>query len=173
MNYYNYILIPLIYILSFIIYLINPIRYSNDTYLYIPLHKLYYYISIIIHILNLVFMLYINTKYQITNKYILIIPFISGIILINIIYSKPIINDDSYNIPPSFLKKNTKTFILILLLLCTLLILHIPHIIKDTSINNKYLFLVLPINIIIILIITYKYIKYSPCKYNLPISWYF
>ena len=86
-------------------------------------------------------MLYINTKYHITNKYAIIIPLISGIILINTIYTEPIINDDSYNIPPSFLKKNTKTFILILLLLCTLLILHIPHIIKETSINNKYLFL--------------------------------
>ena len=151
----------------------DGLRYSNNTYFYIPLHKLYYYLTLIIHILNIVFILYINNKYQITNQYILILPLIIALLISNIIYTKPIVNDDSYNVPPSFIKKNTIIFIVLLILLTSLLVINIIPIFKDNDWLNNYLLCVLPINIILISIITYKYITYSPCKYNLPISWYF
>ncbi len=102
------ILLATIYILILVIYLINPIKYSSNNIYYIPLHKLYYYITIILIILHLLFTFYINNKYQITNKYFIFIPLIIGIMIINNIYSKPIVNDDSYNVPPSFTKKIQK-----------------------------------------------------------------
>ena len=166
----KYTIIFTIFILNFMLYLINPIRLSNNTLLYIPLNIIYLILTLVCQIFIIFYIVYLNTVYPITNNiYILILLNIIGVFILNIIYSKPVVKNDSYNVPPNYLKKNKILFILIILLILTLIILELKNIIK--TYNNYFLSIV--VTLILQIINTHYYFTFSPRRYNLPISYTF
>jgi hypothetical protein len=147
----------LIILLFIILFLKFPIRFSGKNIIY----KLNYnliskYLIFIIIAIDL-YQLHINNlkKY---SKYLIIVPSIIFYIIIDIIHSKPIIDDGSLNPPPKYLSKSNILYIILLGIL-------IYNLFKET---NK---LIASLNIIVLLIIYIIHRKFSPCKYELPPSW--
>lgn len=166
----KYTIISTIFLLNFILYLINPMRFSTNTLLYIPLNIIYLILTILCQISIIVYIVYLNTTYPITKNIYLLIPLnMLGVFILNIIYSPPITKNYSYNVPPNYLKKKKILFILIILLILTLIILELKNI-RQTY-NNYFLSILVPL--ILYTIITYYYFTFSPRRYNLPISYTF
>jgi hypothetical protein len=149
------ILIILLFIILFFKY---PIRFSGKNIIYkLNYNLLSKYILYIILAIEL-YQLHISNLKQYSN-YLIIVPAIICYIIIDIIHSKPIIDDGSLNPPPTYLSKSNILYVILLILL-------IYKLLKET---NK---IIASINIIILIIIYSIYYKFSPCKYDLPNSWY-
>lgn len=143
-----------IILLTFIIYTTSPIRFSNKPILYnINYNKIYNTIVYIIIIIELIHLL----EYPAFNLYILIIPAFLSYIILDIIKQPPTIDDGSFNIPPKYI---SKSYILYIIILITLTY-------KIATTKNYYY----SILIIIYIILFILQFNYSPCKYDLPITW--
>ena len=148
----------LIYIITLHLYRHNKIRFSNKNILSIfSYNTIFYYLTILIIILNSLIYYFHKLPYK---NYIILVA-ILGIFYINIVYTNPIINDDSYNPPPDYIIHNTKlSYILILLLL----IYNLKYRILETYIP-------IIINIFLFSMFYHLHINFNPCSYDLPPSW--
>jgi hypothetical protein len=167
-KYFKWISWFIIFILSFRLYKHSKIRFSYSK------HSIYYYIFMTVLLFNISYCHLLTTFYplhpNLTNYwYYLLIIF--GILAINIIYHKPIINDNTFNPPPKFIKKSYKyTYITIL----TLILFNITtEYFKFKFFNtiHKFLYFSFFINFIIFSYLFYHHKHFNSCKYNLPYTW--
>ena len=180
-NHINWISWVVISILSLITYIQNPIRFSSKGFLEIMSMKLTYsyifnILKYIILILNLLLGLLLVSVSPIflKFKYWFIIITILSFIIIYEFKSYPIIHNrktGGFKIPPSYIKKNNTIYYIIIILLL------IYHFISNyrIPIQMKFMNIILWGSIIINLIIQiYLLIKtrnFTPCYFELPISW--
>ena len=147
------------------IYIINPIRYSNNKFLYLSLNNIYQYTFYIIIIINIAIYTHFITPY------ITIIILILAFLFIYNSKSKIIEKNDRFNIPPKIIKKNLFKKIIHYLFVAQQISFLILLVYQKKY--TKSLLILMTTNIFINSIILYKYITYTPCKYNLPLSWTF
>jgi hypothetical protein len=171
----------IIFIITIYLYRQNKIQYSNKTifnfYKYkFTYHHLLYYITITILVFHTMFAKYLSSTYltQIIIQSWYIIPFIFGIITINLFKSTPIINNHKFNPPPQHLSKTNKySYIIIILLIIYNIIIEIPQIKKIIQYDIKHIIFFIPciINLIIYIYLFHLHNTFTICQYDLPISW--
>ena len=148
----------LIILLFIILFLQTPIRFSGKKIVYklnynlLTKYLLYIIIAIELYQLHL-------SNLKIYSNYLVILPAIICYIIIDIIHREPIIDDGSFNPPPKYVSKSNILYIILLILL----------IYKWVKGTNK---IIESINILLLIIIYSLHHKFSPCKYNLPETWY-
>lgn len=166
-NYTKWIFWIIIYSLNLYLYKQNKIRFSNKKiFSKISYNIFLYYLTIFIIILHTIYANYINNNYPTFNKNLHYLLFIIAILYINITYSKPITDYNSFISPPKYLKKNNKfSYILIILLLIYTVISEIKNI-------KNYIIYFIPLFIIIVIysILFHLHNNFATCKYNLPKS---
>ena len=149
----------LLILLSVIIYLISPIKFSNKKILNkINYNTTFFYLFNIIILIEL-FQLYPKLKYWI------ILPYIFLYAILDIINQPVVIKDDSLNLPPKYLSKSYVLHIIVIIVI-------IVSMYNSKNYEINYLNILNVLNIIIFLILLVLQYKYKPCKYNLPDSWY-
>lgn len=151
----------IIIFLMLILFLISPIRFSNNNIIESKYNVSYNRIATyIINILVILELINIYYKFPLF-KFWVVIPYLFCYAIIDIIYSEPIVNNGKLNVPPKYVSKSYIIYIILLALL-------IYNIIETGSDNIKYIGYVNIVLIFILLIIQYKY---TSCKYNLPLTW--
>jgi hypothetical protein len=147
----------LIILLFIILFLKFPIRFSGKTIIYklnynlMSKYLLYIIIAIELYQLHL-------SNLKMYSNYLVIVPAIICYIIIDIIHREHIIDDGSFNPPPKYVSKSNILYVILLIIL-------IFNLVKQ---NNK---IVASVNIVILIIIYIIHRKFTPCKYNLPLSW--
>jgi hypothetical protein len=143
-----------IILISLIIFTQSPIRFSNKNviykYNYNTLYTILIYTILIIELLLLL-------EYPLFTIYLLIIPASLLYIIIDMIKTQPIKNSKSFNPPPKYLSKSYIIYLFIIALL----------VYKYINTQNKLNIILIVIHILLCI----QIIKFSSCKYELPISW--
>ena len=135
----------------------NPIRFSNKKIYYkLNYNNLYLILLYITIILELIQIHLKHLRY--ISNYLIVLPAIIFYIIIDIIADKPVIDDNTFKPPPTFLSKSYILYIILLIILLS----------NVSESNYKYIAI---LNLIIVLILFIQRYKYANCKYNLPITW--
>ena len=146
--------------LMLILFLISPIRFSNNNIIESTYNVSYNRIATyVIHILVILELINIYYKFPLF-KFWVVIPYLFFYAIIDIIYSEPIIKNGKLNVAPKYVFKSYIIHIIILALMI--------YNIVETDSNIKYIGYTNVVLIIILLILQYKF---SSCKYNLPSTW--
>jgi hypothetical protein len=146
--------------LMLILFLISPIRFSNNNIIESTYNVSYNRIATyVIHILVILELINIYYKFPLF-KFWVVIPYLFCYAIIDIIYSEPISKNGKLNVAPKYVFKSYIIHIIILALMI--------YNIVETGSNIKYIGYVNVVLIIILLILQYKY---ASCKYNLPSTW--
>jgi len=151
----------IIYILIFIGYDREPIKYSNKRFLnIITYNRLYQILIYLVLILHTFFGIYLSTNYPFVpyiRKYWNYSTFLIGLIVINSLNKKPIEDPSKFYIPQNNNNKNLSFIYTLIVILCisSLIIIYKSN---------------LPCILIgvIYLIKTILNRNYATCKYNLP-----
>ena len=135
----------------------SPIRFSNKKIYYkLNYNNLYLILLYITIILELIQIHLTHLRY--ISNYLIVLPAIIFYIIIDIIADKPVIDDNTFKPPPTFLSKSYILYIILLIILLS----------NVSESNYKYIAI---LNLIIVLILFIQRYKYANCKYNLPITW--
>lgn len=149
----------ILYILIFVAYDREPLKYSNKKlFNFISvgnMTKINIYISLILVTIYGIYLSINHPFIPILRKYWNYATFLIGLLVIGSLNKKPIEDPSKFYLPPNNLKKNLKTYYLLLLLI---------------SIGLRF---VTPSNYLIGIAIIYLYnftrcLGYATCKYNLP-----
>ena len=150
-----------IIVLLLILFLISPIRFSNNNIIESKYNLSYNRIATyLIHMLVILELINIYYKYPLF-KFWLIIPYVFCYAIIDIIYRDPVIKNSKLNAAPIYVFKSYIIHLIIMSLL-------IYNIIESGSDKIKYIGYV---NVILMIILLIHQYKFTSCKYNLPFSW--
>jgi len=173
----KWIIWTIITCLSTYLYVINPIRYSPSPLFRIKTYeftisKLYNILKFIPVFLNLIlgYMLSVNSPVFITFKHWYILIVFINFIVIYEYYTKPVIADGTFNMPPNSMSTSVLFHYIIIILLVYHLITEI-NVIKTLNINLLLMWICIVVNIIINIYFLINKNGYSPCLYKLPKSW--
>ena len=148
----------IIYLLTLYLFKTNRIKYSSKKILsIISYNKIILYLTILIIVLNTLIYKFSDLPYSNINYILLILAFL----YVYTFSPQQIIDDGSYKVPPSYIKKKNKiAYIIVILLL-----------LYNLKNKNKLIYIPIIINFVIYLTLFYLNIKYFPCKYDLPTNW--
>ena len=168
-------------ILSLFTYIQNPIRFSSKGFLEIMSMKITYsyvfnklkYIILILNLLLGLLLVSVSPIFLKFKYWFIIISILSFIILYEY-KSYPIIHDrktGGFNIPPSYIKKHNSIYYIIIILLLLYHFISNYKIPIQMKFKNIILWRAIIINLIIQIYLLIKDRNFSPCYYELPISW--
>lgn len=173
-----------IYIMSFLLYRHSRIKYSAkkvfDLYnIKISYNQWFMFLTLIIIILNIVMIHYTSIIYMIYpsfTKYWYYLAPISGLIALNIMRPKEIIDDGSFKTQPRLMKRKNfrSTSNLLILLLVISIIIEIvngPYFKYYQDKKIGYMGMSRILTLILVIYVSQKEKNMSNCKYKLPKNW--
>ena len=173
-----------IYVISFLLYRHSRIKYSGkkiiDLYnISISYNIWFMVLAVIILCLNILMIHYTSEVYMIhpsLKKYWYYLAPITGIIALNLMRPKEIIDDGSFKAQPNMMKKKTLNLvskILIFLLVISIIIeiIYAPYFKYYQNKKIGYLGMSRIITLILIVYVSQKEKNVSNCKYKLPKNW--